>query len=127
MGVFLGYANKSYRTLIDEALYIPKNWTEDQKHREKCGVPEDVTFKTKGELALELILNAKDNGVPFGWVGMDSFYGKQPWLLNEINSKNIIYIADIPVNTKVWLNEPKVGVQERKGNRGRNPNKRMCP
>jgi len=38
---------------------------------------------------------ARDNGVPFGWIGMDSFYGEQPWLLNEINSEGMIYIADI--------------------------------
>jgi len=101
VGVFLGYVNETYRTLIDERLYLPDDWEEDQDRREKCGVPEDVVFKTKAELALEMIRSARDNDVPFGWVGMDSFYGEQPWLLNEINSEEMTYIADIPVNTRV--------------------------
>lgn len=124
VGVFLGYANGVYRTLIDEALYLPNDWAEDWEHREKCGVPEDVIFKTKAELALEMILRARDNDVPFGWVGMDSFYGEQPWLRNEIDSKGMIYIADIPNDTRVWLNNPKTGIPERKGDRGRIPTKK---
>jgi hypothetical protein len=54
---------------------------------------------------------------------MDSFYGEQPWLRNEIDSKGMIYIADIPVNTRVWLNKPETGIPERKGDRGRIPTK----
>jgi len=46
VGVFLRYANGACRTLVDEAFYIPKSWAEDWEHREKCGVPEDVVFKT---------------------------------------------------------------------------------
>ncbi|RLG21302.1 hypothetical protein DRN77_07050 [Methanosarcinales archaeon] len=111
------------RTLIDEAIYLPESWAEDWKRREKCGVPEDVVFKTKAELALEMILRARDNNVPFGWIGMDSFYGEQPWLRNEIDSKGMTYIADIPVNTRVWLNKPETGIPERKGDRGRIPTK----
>ena len=95
VGVFLGYTDGFYRTLIDERLYIPKNWVEDWGRRDKCGVPENVVFRTKAELGLEMIIHARDNGVPFGWIGMDSFYGEQPWLLNEINSEGMIYIADI--------------------------------
>lgn len=95
VGVFLGYTDGFYRTLIDERLYIPKNWAEDWGRRDKCGVPENVVFRTKAELGLEMIIHARDNGIPFGWIGMDSFYGEQPWLLNEINSEGMIYTADI--------------------------------
>jgi len=62
----------------------------------ECGVPEDVVFKTKGELALEMLLNAKERKIPFAWVGMDCFYGQQPWLLENIDKEGITYIADIP-------------------------------
>ena len=70
VGVFLGYTNGSYRTLIDEALYLPRKWAEDRKRLDRCGVPRDVAFKTKAELALEMILHARENGVPFGseWI-----------------------------------------------------------
>ena len=122
VGVFLGYNNGPFRTLIDERLYLPKEWVDDQSRRTKCGVPEDVVFKTKVELAWEMILHAKKNHVPFGWIGMDDFYGRDSWLRNKIDTHDMVYIADIPCNLGVWLERPKTGVPPRKENvRGRNP------
>lgn len=78
-------------------------------------------FKTKAELALEQILHARAN-IPFGWVGMDSFYGEQPWLRDRLDAEGLVYIADIPSDERVWLDSPKTGVPERKS-RGRPPTK----
>ena len=122
VGVFLGYTKDSYRTLIDERLFLPKEWIQDKKRRRKCGVPWYVRFKKKTELAWEMILHAKKNKVPVGWVGMDCFYGRDSWLRNKINTQGLIYIADIPCNIGVWLEQPKTGVPPRKeGARGRIP------
>ena len=99
VGVFLGYTNGKHRTLIDERLYLPEDWADDPVRRSKCGVPEDVIFKTKAELGLEMILDARDRGVQFAWIGMDCFYGEQPWLRDKIDSAGMIYIADIPCDT----------------------------
>jgi SRSO17 transposase len=108
--------------LIDERLYLPKDWIDDKKRRKKCGVPDDVVFKTKVELAWEMILHAKDNGVPFGWIGLDCFYGRDSWLRDQIDNSGMIYIADVPCNLGVWLERPRTGVPLRKeGVRGRNP------
>ncbi|TFH42881.1 MAG: IS701 family transposase, partial [ANME-2 cluster archaeon] len=119
VGVFMGYTNENYRTLINERLYLPENWANDPIRRMECGVPEDVVFKTKGELALEMLLNAKERKIPFAWVGMDCFYGQQPWLLENIDKEGITYIADIPCNTRVWLDLPKTEIPKKKGKRGR--------
>ena len=126
VGVFLGYTQDSYRTLIDERLYLPEEWIKDKTRRRKCGVPWYVRFKTKNELAWEMILHAKKkNKVPFGWVGMDCFYGRDSWLRNKIDVQGLIYIADIPCNLGVWLERPKTGVPPRKkGVRGRNPTRK---
>ena len=121
VAVCLGYTNGSLRTLIDAELYVPEDWANDQSRREECGIPEDLKFKTKAEIALELIREARSNGVQFGWVGMDTFYGRQTSLLNAIDADGIVYMADIPSDTRVWLNPPKVGIPERKSNRGRIP------
>jgi len=121
VGVFMGYTNENYRTLINERLYLPENWANDPIRRMECGVPEDVVFKTKGELALEMLLNAKERKIPFAWVGMDCFYGQQPWLLENIDKEGITYIADIPFNTRVWLDLPKTEIPKKKGKRGRIP------
>jgi len=87
MGVFLGYTNGNRRTIIDERLYLPEDWANDPIRRKKCGVPDDIVFKTKGQLGLEMLLEAQNRKVPFAWVGMDCFYGEQPWLLDEIPSE----------------------------------------
>lgn len=122
VGVFLGYNNGPYRTLIDERLYLPNEWVRDKLRCKKCGVPEDVVFKTKVELAWEMILHAKKNHVPFGWIGMDCFYGKDVWLRNQIDYDGMFYIADVRCDTLVWLEHPLIMVPERKrGVCGRTP------
>ena len=121
VGVFLGYAMHSYRALVDKRLYLPVDWAEDQVRREHCGVPAWITFKTKAELALEMLSRAKERGVPFAWLGMDCFYGQQPWLLDRLDRDGDIYIADVPNDTRVWRNCPTVEVPERKGKRGPHP------
>jgi SRSO17 transposase len=121
MGVFLGYACGNRRTLIDERLYLPEDWANDPIRREKCGVPDDIVFKTKGQLGIEMLLEAQNRKVPFAWVGMDCFYGEQPWLLDKIDGNDMIYIADVPSDTQVWLEKPKIEVPEKKGIRGPDP------
>jgi SRSO17 transposase len=121
IGVFLGYVNDNKRTLIDKRLYIPAEWVDDIERTKKCGIPEDLVFKTKAELGLEMILDAKRRDIPFGWIGMDSFYGQQSWFLAELEKERIVYIADIPCDTRVWLNKPDVGIPQKNGIRGRNP------
>ncbi|MFW6149699.1 MAG: IS701 family transposase [Atribacterota bacterium] len=122
VGVFLGYAKGSYRTLIDEKLYLPREWVKDKVRRKKCGVPWYIRFKKKTELAWDMIRHAQKKKIPFGWIGMDCLYGRDSWLRNKIDHHGMVYIADIPDNLGVWLQCPKTGVPLRKkGVRGRNP------
>ncbi len=123
VGVFLGYAKDSHRILLDRHLYLPKEWIEDKERRRKCGVPDEVKFHTKAELGLEMICQARKSGIPYGWTGMDSHYGQQPWLLEKLESDNELYIADVPCDLRVWLEPPKLEIPERKGKRGRFPAK----
>jgi len=78
--VVLGYSHENQRILIDGQLYQPKDWAESKELRTECEVPEEIQFKTKAQIGLDMILNAHKNGVPSGLVGMDYFYGEQPWL-----------------------------------------------
>ncbi len=124
VGLFLGYAFWSRRTLIDKRLYLPDDWANDPVRRERCGVPAWVTFKMKAELGLEMLLKARKRGVPFAWVGMDCFYGQQPWFLDSLDHEGFLYIADVPSDTRVWLERPEVKAPKRKGNRGRHPTRK---
>jgi SRSO17 transposase len=121
VGVVLGYANKSQRILIDGQLYLPKEWAENSDLRNKCKIPEEVQFRTKAQIGFDMVLNARENGVPFAWVGMDSFYGEQPELRRKLDAEGLTFIADIHRDTRVWLSKPKTGIPERDGNQGRHP------
>ena len=121
VGVYLAYSNLTHSTLVDRRLYLPEAWIQDAERREKCGVPPEITFKTKAELGLEMILSFKEQGLPFGWVGMDAHYGEQPWLLKRLTEEKILYMADLPCTPRIFLSLPKTEVPSRQGDRGRHP------
>ena len=72
IGVFLGYASRYGRALIDRALYLPEGWAADPSRRSGAGVPEEVAFTTKPKLGLRMLERALDAGVPCSWVTGDS-------------------------------------------------------
>ncbi|WP_082090557.1 IS701 family transposase [Methanosarcina sp. MTP4] len=122
VGVFLAYFKGGKRTLIDFRLYLPENWVEDKERCLKAKIPpEKIRFQTKYELGLEMIDNAINEEIPFSYVTMDGFYGENPTLLTELENRSITFVADIASNTQVYLEEPVVGIPEKKGSRGRLP------
>jgi SRSO17 transposase len=75
VGVFLGYASRHGRVLIDRALYLPKDWAGDEARRAEARIPAEVAFTTKPKLGLAMLERARVAGVPFAWVAGDSVYG----------------------------------------------------
>ena len=75
IGVFLGYAGRHGRVLLDRALYLPKDWAEDRLRRAEAHVPDAVAFATKPMLGLAMLERARATGVPFAWITGDSVYG----------------------------------------------------
>jgi len=118
MGVFLGYTQAHHRILLDRRLYLPQKWSTDNARRKTCGVPKDVEFQTKAQQGLELVRVAQKRKIPYAFIGFDCHYGQQPWLLQTLESEYQTYIADIPCDTRVWLECPVVEIPKRKGNRG---------
>lgn len=128
VGVYLAYANSRQASLIDFRLYLPQSWVDDDARREKCGVPKPITFQTKAQLGLEMINAFKQKGLPFSFVSFDAHYGQQPWLLKQLTDSDIMYIADVPCDTRIFTHLPQTQVPKRKGNRGRHPTKeRLAP
>jgi hypothetical protein len=68
VGVFLTYASRKGHCPIDRRLYLPEDWTDDPERRTGAGIPETVRFRTKPEMALEMIQSATEAGVPYTWV-----------------------------------------------------------
>jgi SRSO17 transposase len=122
VGVFLAYSHENKTTLIDKRLYLPKKYAQNLERRRKCGVPDEISFQTKAQLGLDMILKAKEQKMKFGWTGFDSHYGEQPWLLDALNNEDIIYMGEVPCDTRVWLdNPPLTEIPDRKGSRGPHP------
>ena len=122
VGVFLAYFKKKRRMLIDERLYLPQKWIDDQVRCLKAKIPhEEIKFRTKHELGLEMIDNAIEEGIPFSYVTMDGFYGENPELLTELESRGLTFVADIAVDTLVYVEKPVAEIPAKKGIRGRKP------
>jgi SRSO17 transposase len=120
--VMIGYASPEGYGLYDYDLYMPERWfTEDYAElRRKCQVPEDLVFKTKNQLLLELIDKAVNSGkIKAKYVGVDSSFGKDHAFLDSL-PKGLIYFADIPSNHLVYRGCPEMVAPGYKG-RGRRP------
>ncbi|MCH4565487.1 transposase [Halomonas sp. EGI 63088] len=61
--------------LLDRALYLPKSWTQDRERCRRAGIPDDVEFASKPELARRMLERALDQGIPASWVTGDTVYG----------------------------------------------------
>jgi SRSO17 transposase len=119
IGVFLNYMTDMGHVLLDRRLFLPEEWAADQERRKEAGVPEEVVFRSKPELALEMVREAADRGVPFRWVSGDSVYGDSPVFVQGIRGLDKWYVMDTSASAYVWLTEPKVIPAGSKGRRGR--------
>jgi SRSO17 transposase len=95
VAVTLSLANHDASLPVAYRLYLPKAWAEDDERRCKVGVPEDVTFKTKPEIALDHIRWAHETGLPGKMVLLDAGYGNDSKLRAAITERERTYVAGI--------------------------------
>lgn len=102
VGVSLSIATRSDHVPVDFALYLPESWTEDPARRKDGHIPKDVTFKTKPELALEMIQRAVADGFPPGLVLADSAYGDSADFRRGLRCEGLDYAVGVHRTTTVW-------------------------
>jgi SRSO17 transposase len=121
VAVALGYCEADTWSMVDAELFLPQNWFTKRyaQLRKRWHIPTDRTFATKAEIGLEMIKQAQRNGLPFEIVGCDSFYGRDHTFRANLNALRILYIADVPKDTMVYLQKPILGIPKRTGKRGR--------
>ncbi|HYY12443.1 MAG TPA: IS701 family transposase [Kineosporiaceae bacterium] len=95
IGVFLGYASRHGRALIDRALYLPDGWARDASRRAEAGVPGGITFTTKPKLGRAMLERALDAGVPCAWVTGDTVYGADHALRRAIEARRRGYVLAV--------------------------------
>ncbi len=123
VGVYLGYASRKGYSLVEGQLFMPEKWFEEEyaERRQTCGVPEELVFKTKPEIGLEMLENAVKRGnLPFTWVAADALYGDAPAFREGVDALGKWYFTAIKETTPIWCSPPKVHVPPWKG-RGRHP------
>ena len=122
VAVFAALSQGDFATLADSKLYLPKSWASDKTRLDKAKVPLDQRkFKTKQELALEIINHQISLGTNFDYIGGDALYGADQALTDAIDAMAIPFLMDIRENQHIYLKEPQIQIPKPKSTRGRKP------
>ena len=110
MGVFAAYTSPHGYALVDKRLYIPEQWFTDdyRERRQKCKLPASVEFKTKPQLATEMLSEIADQELlPFRYILADSVYATNPGFIAAAESlTGVTYLGQVPADTLCWLKQP---------------------
>ena len=107
-------------SLVNQLLFMPEDWAGDVSRRKNAGIPKSVKFQTKPRMALDMIKKAIADKIRFGFVGFDALYGSCFWLLDELDQIRVKFMADIRMNTGIYLSDPKPSIPEWRG-KGKKP------
>jgi SRSO17 transposase len=102
VAVSLSIANHTASLPVAYRLYLPRDWTKDRARRKKVGVPKEIKFKTKPEIALEQIRWACEAGLPRGVALMDAAYGRDSRLRAGMTELGVTYVASIVPTILMW-------------------------
>ncbi|MCP5038854.1 MAG: IS701 family transposase, partial [Rhodobacteraceae bacterium] len=123
VGVYLGYASRKGHSFLDARLFLPEKWFAEThaERRQACGVPEELSYQTKPEIALEMLQKALERGqLPCQWVAADELYGDSTAFRDGVAALGKWYFAEVSCSTHFWQEKPEVYVPAWKG-RGRKP------
>lgn len=122
VAVFGCLSNDQYASLADVRLYLPENWCSNKNRCKDAGIPKNETkFRTKLDLAIEIIKHQMELGVVFDYVSADGFYGNDTGFAREIDNLGLVYMLDIHSNQKIYLEKPCLYLPEPKTTRGTKP------
>ena len=100
VGVYLAYVSRRDHALVDTRLYLPREWTRKRKRMSKAGVPSGMKFRTRHELALDM-LDEHGAALPHRWVSGDDELGRCSWFRRELRGRGEQYLLAVPSNTSV--------------------------
>ena len=127
VGVYASLVNANRAALVNERLFIPKVWSANRLRCQKAGIPrEDIKYKTKPQLALEMVDQAISEGIEFDWIGGDGLYGHNSELRNGLEKRDLFYVLDVHKDEKIFTRQPVFEVPEKTNKPGR-PSKKPRP
>lgn len=117
--VHLAYATGDFHCLLDGDLFLPEDWSDDRDRCRAAGIPDDVVYRPKWKIALELYHRARGNGVVFDWLTFDEGYGGKPEFLREMDARQQRFVAEVPKTFTGWIHAPRVTERPFRRRRGR--------
>jgi SRSO17 transposase len=117
--VHLAYATGDFHCLLDGDLFLPESWSEDRDRCRAAGIPDDVVYRPKWQIALELYDRACGNGVLFDWLTFDEGYGGKPEFLREVAIRQQLFVAEVPTTFTGWIRPPRLTERPFRRGRGR--------
>lgn len=107
VGVFLAGVTPGGSAILDARLFLTEEWAADKARRKKTRVPKEVKFRSKPQIAAELIRQALAAGkVRFDWITADELYGVSGGFLDALEAMNQRYVVEVKKNTMVWTVDP---------------------
>jgi SRSO17 transposase len=100
VAIYLGYVSRREHVLVDMRLYLNKEWAKDQGRRKKCGVPREVRFQTRHDLALEMLAEHRAT-LPHAWIAGDDEMGRSSAFRRKLRALGERYLLAVPSNTLV--------------------------
>ena len=100
VGIYMGYVTGREQVLVDQRLYLSREWIADKKRRQKCGVPAEVRHQTRHELALEM-LDQRASLLPHAWIAGDDEMGRPGWFREKLQEIGERYLLAVPSNTTI--------------------------
>jgi SRSO17 transposase len=113
--VSLSVSNHHGSLPVAHRLYLPEPWVNDVERRTKAGIPPDTVFKTKPEIALDLIRAAQAAGISPGAVLVDAGYGNDSKFRDGVTALGLSYVAGIQTNLLLWKVDAALPPRGRRG------------
>jgi len=127
VSVHTGYAVGNFHCVLDSDLFVPKDWADDLVRRAEVGIPDDVTHRSKPEIALEQIQHALGNGIRVAAWTFDELYGGSYDFLDGLDRLGQTYVAEVPCTFCGWAKEPAVLIRPTPQAMRRGSRKRRFP
>lgn len=94
--IHLGFTDGEINCVLDNGIYLPKSWTDSPERREAARIPPGVKYRTRPQMALDLLDRAAANGLRFGWVHFGIEYSSDAQFLKELDGRGYKYVAPRP-------------------------------
>lgn len=117
--VHLGYAQADFHCLLDGDLFLPESWAADRARCREAGIPDEVVYRPKWQIALDLLDRARGQGLTFDWLTFDEGYGGKPEFLRQLNTRGQCFVAEVPRTFTGWITPPRVTQRPFRRGRGR--------